>query len=541
MRTIRGIAIALVALCPAAPARAADETPAKPKIVGVDLFKNGLAVVKCEVTLGKPGTYVLEDVPQPVHGTFHIESSAPVEALVKMRDVEVPVSEATPGNLQEDLAGKKVTLHFRGANRPPVSGTMLKMKREKADETVSLGRGYAYGYANEPPGGRFLVIQTAKGRAYVEASDVASVESEDAGDKVIRKKPRMLLTLGATDKAETRITLRYLTTGMAWAPSYRIDISDRKTLTLEQHAAVRNELADLDGAEIRLISGFPSVEFKHVRSLVSRNTSLAQFFAELGAGVGRDIDALSNSIVGQQAIAHNARAPHNLSLGATPAGEGVDLHYQSIGKRTLADGDTLALTVGKGQAAYERIVEWLVEDHRDEYGRYDRNGRERDNADPWDALKFKNPLPFPMTTGPATVVANGLFNGQRTSYWVNSGEETVVRVEKALSVRTRATEVEQIKGNGDTRDFIWYGGRQYRKVTVEGEVAVSNHRKEDVSMLIRRRFSGDMVKAEGNPTVTLRTEGVYSINKRNELVWALPLKSGEELKLKYSYTVLVLH
>jgi hypothetical protein len=539
MRTIRGLALALLALVPASPARAADETPAKPRIVGVDLFKNGLAVIKCEVTLGKPGTYVLEDVPQPVHGTFHVESATPVETLVKMRDVEVPVSEATPGNLQDDLAGKKVTIHFRGANRPPVSGTMLKMKREKADEAVSLGRGYAYGFEATQPN-RFLIIQTAKGRAYVEASDVASVESEDAGDKVIRRKPRMFLTLGATDKAETRITLRYLTNGMTWAPSYRIDISDPKTLMLEQHAAVRNELADLDGAEVRLISGFPSVEFKHVRSLVSRNTSLAQFFAELGAGIGRDVDALSNSIVSQQAINFNVRGAHNLSMGATPAGEGVDLHYQSIGKRTLADGDTLALTVGKGQAAYERIVEWLVEDNRDEYGRY--NSRERDNnSDPWDALKFKNPLPFPMTTGPATVVANGLFNGQRTSYWVNSGEETVLRVEKALSVRTRATEVEQLKPNGDTRDFIWYGGRQYRKVTVEGEVAVSNHRKEDVSMLIRRRFSGDMVAAEGNPTVTLRTEGVYSINKRNELIWTLPLKSGEERKLKYSYTVLVLH
>ena len=538
MRTIRGIALALVALCPATPARAADETPAKPKIVGVDLFKNGLAVVKCEITLGKPGTYVLEDVPQPVHGTFHIESGVPVETLVKMRDVEVPATDTPPGNLQDDLAGKKVTLHFKGGNRAPVTGVMMKLKSAKPDESANIAR--LYEGANPP--GRFLVIQTAKGRAYVEAAEVASVESEDAGDKVVRRKPRMLLTLGATDKPETKITLRYLTNGMAWAPSYRIDISDPKTLTLEQTAAVRNELADLDGAEIRLISGFPSVEFKHVRSLVSRNTSLAQFFAELGAGIGRDVDAMSNSIVSQQAISNNFRGAHTIPLGATPAGEGVDLHYQSIGKRTLADGDTLALTVGKGQAAYERLVEWLVEDHRDEYGRYSgRDGRERENADPWDALKFKNPLPFPMTTAPATVTANGLFNGQRTSYWVNSGEETVLRVEKALSIRTRATEVEQLKPNGDTRDLIWYGGRQYRKVTVEGEVAVSNHRKEDVSLLIRRRFSGDLVSGEGNPTVTLRTEGVYSVNKRNELVWTLPLKSGEERKLKYTYTVLVLH
>ena len=54
MRTTRAIAIGLTVFLFAVPARA-DETPAKGKIVAVDLFKNGLAVVKCEVNLGKPG------------------------------------------------------------------------------------------------------------------------------------------------------------------------------------------------------------------------------------------------------------------------------------------------------------------------------------------------------------------------------------------------------------------------------------------------------------------------------------------------------
>jgi hypothetical protein len=127
------------------------------------------------------------------------------------------------------------------------------------------------------------------------------------------------------------------------------------------------------------------------------------------------------------------------------------------------------------------------------------------------------------------------------SYWVNSGEETILRVEKALSVRTRATENEQLDKNGSGRELVWVGGRQFRKTTVEGEVAVSNHRKETISLVIRRRFSGDLVQAEGAPRTSLLTEGVYSVNRRNEMVWSLPLKGGEEIKLKYSYTVLVLH
>lgn len=524
MRTLRLLALSLAGVLFAVPAQAADETPAKGKIVGVDLFKNGLAVVRAELTLGKSGTYILEDVPQPVHGTYWVESNgAAVDTAVKVRDVEVPVTEAGAGNLQTDLGGKKVTLHFKGANRAPIVGTMMKLKPAKGEEAGA---------------GRFLMVQTAKGRVYVDASDVASVEAEDAGDKVIRRRPRLMLTLAETDKAETKVTLRYLTQGMAWAPSYRVDITDPKTLTLEQHAVLKNELTDIDGAEVRLISGYPSVEFAHVRSPLAPGMSWPIFFSELAGRMHHDIDVISNNAISQQRLDNNFRSPHNISLGAIPTGEGVDLHYQSIGKRTMAEGDSLAVTVAKGKADYERIVEWLVPDNRDEYGHPNARSNEGDSA--WDALKFKNPLSFPMTTGPAMVTSGGQFNGQRTSFWVNAGEETILRVEKALSVRTRATEHESQK-EGNARDFIWVGGRQFRRSTVEGELTVNNHRKETISMVIRRRFSGDIISAEGAPAVTLREEGVYSVNKRNEMLWTLSMKGGEEKKFKYSYTVLVSH
>lgn len=529
MRFLR-VPLALAALlAPAAPALAAD-TPVKSAIVGVDLFKNGLAIVKREVTLGAPGAYSIDDVPQPVHGTFWIDSTGRVEAVVKMRDIEVPVSDTPPGNLQDDLAGKTVTVHFKGDKRAPATGTMLKIK---------VGKG------EEAQGGRFLVLQTAKGRVYIEPGEVASVESEDAGTTVTRRRPQLVLTLADTNRAETKVTIRYIAHGISWAPSYRLDISDPKTLRLEQHAVIRNELGALSGAEVRLISGYPSVEYAHVRSLLSARTSWAQFFSELANYRVREIDALGNSITAQQVATVNGRGPGGgwgsaaaLALGATPAGEGVDLHYQSIGKRTLAEGDTLALTVARGTSEYSRIVEWLVPDTRDASGRPE--GREQQD-DVWDALKFKNPLAFPMTTGPALVTANGQFNGQRTSYWVNAGEETLLRVEKALSVRTRSVETELLTRDGSGRDLIWIGGRQYRKTIVEGELSVSNHRKETVPLLIRRRFSGELVSADADPKQTLREEGVYSVNKRQELVWTLELKGGEEKKLKYTYSVLLPH
>jgi hypothetical protein len=123
------------------------------------------------------------------------------------------------------------------------------------------------------------------------------------------------------------------------------------------------------------------------------------------------------------------------------------------------------------------------------------------------------------------------------TYWVNAGEETSVRVTKALSIRTRQTEREE-EGQ---RDLVYIGGRSFRKVAVAGELAVNNHRKEEVKVVIRRCFSGELVSADGEPKKTLREEGVYSANARNELSWTVSLKPGEEKTLKYRYTVLVSH
>ena len=246
-----------------------------------------------------------------------------------------------------------------------------------------------------------------------------------------------------------------------------MDISDPKTLLLEQHA-VRAERTrrTSTGPKCGSSPGYPSVQFAHVRSPLSPNTNWATFFAELGEQPGdREIDVLSNSRrqPAERFVQQRPRRASHLALGAIPTGEGVDLHYQSIGKRTLADGDALSLTVAKGKADYERIVEWLVPDNRERVRPASTAAADGPRTTSWDALRFKNPLAFPMTTGPATVTANGQFNGQRTSYWVNAGEETVLRVEKALSVRTRATENEQSPKDGGSRDLIWIGGRQYRK------------------------------------------------------------------------------
>jgi hypothetical protein len=141
-----------------------------------------------------------------------------------------------------------------------------------------------------------------------------------------------------------------------------------------------------------------------------------------------------------------------------------------------------------------------------------------------------------MTTAPVTFTRDGKFLGQQLSRWVNRGEETTLRMTKALSIRTRVTEQEQ--ANQD-REVVWIGGNDFRKVNATGELSIRNYRKTSVKMVIKRQFSGELLSADEKPEVTLREEGIWTVNRRNEMKWTITLKPGEEKTLKYAYSVLV--
>jgi hypothetical protein len=264
-------------------------------------------------------------------------------------------------------------------------------------------------------------------------------------------------------------------------------------------------------------------------------TSWSTFFQQLN----QQIAPGSNAAVTQQVVSNfSNRAADEPDLSAIPTDEGVDVHYHSIGKRTMAQGDAVALVVAKAEAAYERIVEWIVPDTRTADGRpYDRrqdSAKAQDAA--WDTVRFRNPLPFAMTTGPATITTGANFNGQGTSPFVNAGEQTSLPITKALSIRTRAVEQET---QDQSRVPVRIGGHDYRKVGVKGELTVDNHRAQDVTLVIRRQFSGDLTRADAEPKMVWGEEGVFSVNRRNELTWTIVLKPGEARTLSYLYSMLV--
>ena len=541
----RLVVLVILVVVPAMHAAGAEQS-VDSQIISVAMFKNGLAFVQRRIEVPGPGTYLLSWVPEPIHGTFWLESKVKVEARVSHRSVRVAPRTGERINLQEELAGKDVVLHFQDGRIPPAAGKVLGLNPAGGAEAWDRRhRQPAYHSPRRPSHGsllhkRFLILKTEKGLVYVDSSLIAYAQVQAMDDDTVsERRPVLLLNVAGEKKDPATIVVSYLTKGITWAPSYRVDLSDPKELTIEQKAVIKNELEDIENAEMYLISGFPSVPFAHVASPISPRTNWQNFLGQLNRG-RTPVRGLGTAVQQIRTVSNSPSMDGIVDTSSTPMGKGPDLHYESIGPRSLAEGESLSLTVASGRAPYERLVEWIVPDTRRADGRH-ISGREqiqypkryRDTA--WDAIRFKNPLTFPMTTGASMITGNGHFFGQSMSSWFNTGEEATVHITQALSIRTRSVESE-VPGK---REIVRLAGDDYQKTEVQGELSLWNHRDETVKVMIRRRFSGELLQADGDHRCVLREEGVWSVNKCNELTWVLALEPGAAKDLTYRYSVMV--
>lgn len=433
------------------PLIAAGETRVTPQIDSVELFKNGVAVIRASFEIPEPGLYLWDGMQRPVHGSLWMESDGAVGIQSTTRLVENGESNGAPTDT--NLRVEKPVILF----------------------------------------------------------DVTDVPS-DGG----------------------RLRVSYLARGIAWAPAYRLDLTEPDFLTIRQSAVVRNELLPLKDTELRLVSGFPNIQFSHVDSPLWAGGSLALFFQQLGQQRGVGVPLTTQQLITSNSVSANA-SPLLPDL-AEAASSGDDLHFESIGKRSLAIGDSLSLEVASARSGYERVVEWVVPDPRDGQGRYlGARLAPRDEDQPWDALRFRNPFKFPMTTAPALITEGGRFRGQSLSQWVNPGQTTCLRITKALSIRAEYSEAEEEQ----EREVVWVGGNDFRRTKVKGTLLLHNSRGKEVTLSIRSSFSGDLLEADDKPASRLRTDGITSVNPRRELQWTLKLAPGEEKTLAFRYSVLV--
>lgn len=540
---------------------ASAEKTLTPTIESVGIFKNGLTVVRASFPIDAPGDYLWKKVPHIVHGSFWIESDGDVIVHSTTRMLLDPLESEQPvGILQKDLAGKFVNVTYEQSNGKITSTTGLVWDLPALSQTKTWDTDYSslnpnngsyYWYRNQqinntptqPNTGNYLVLHDPKedGRIYINTSRILSINVTNRSNPPIRKteKPVLVFEVSEVPEEGGTVTTTYLSKGLAWMPSYHIDLTDPEKLRIRHSAVIRNEMTDLANTELQLISGFPNIRFGSVDSPLWPGTSLSSFFQQ----VNQSNSANNNLTITSNRIDYSVFS-QNLSSsgGGAPIPDlpevgnaSDDIHYEGLGTRNLKAGETLSLDVTEASADYERVVEWVVPDPRDERGRYSSAGNPVNEA--WDAISFTNPFNAPMTTAATTIIEDGMFRGQSQTGWVSPGQETCIKITRALSIHTRSSETEE---EGE-RKIVYIGGNDYRRTTVKGRLSLRNFRAEDAIVTIRCEFSGELLETDGDPEKSLRLEGTTSVNPRRQLDWKITLPAGEEKELTYRYEVLVDH
>ena len=169
-------------------------------------------------------------------------------------------------------------------------------------------------------------------------------------------------------------------------------------------------------------------------------------------------------------------------------------------------------------------MEWRVNRSVPENG---NSGLGQDDL--WDAVRFRNPLPFPMTTGPAMVESKGRFLGSKTIFWAAPGDETVAYISKALSVRAGYVEEEV------SRNEVTALNQRLFETVVKGTLTVQNPRTEALTMVIREDLSGALLRADGDPDTAVGPTGPGQRNPSAKLIWSISLGAGEERALGIEY------
>ncbi len=493
--------------------------PLEVKPTAVSMFKNGFATVVRKANLTGTGQYTIETMPTAVLGTFWITASPGV----KLKEVVVGNEEFTQvrplGSVEEILSanvGRRLTFRLVG-NRTEV-GTLLAVQHA----VCIIQRENANG----------IKQQWAVPKAYI-------TEIESDGELVFtvkEKATRRVLRFSAETTGSGSIYLVTLERGASWAPGYSVDISDPKALKLVSKATLINDTLDIDGIEVRLVTGFPNIPFMRWVDPFTSGQSLNDFVnALMGMGTPADLRR-GAGFGGGGPMAQNRMAERDFSdafsTSPIPGMTAEDLFFYRQPNVKLKPGERGYYVLFSAQADYRHVYEWEIGDTVQDTTYV---GRRDQPDDVWHSLKFKNTSAQPFTTAAATVFKDGEILGQDMMSYTSVGAEATVRITKALDVAADSDEEEVSR----EREFLKIRSGHYDKVTLKGTLQIANRKSEGVSLEISKTLTGEVIAAEGAPKTTSLAKGLRAVNPRQRVDWKVDLKAGEKKTLTYTYSVFV--
>ncbi len=486
-----------------------SKEPVPPRIASASLFKNGYAVVTREVPATQSGDLLIEALPPVVHGTLWLFPSEGVR-LKSAEQIRTTTETEVPANSLDEIlnanVGKK--LEFFLSDKRVLSGTLL-------------GMAGPFAIISESPQSQRALMKSA-------IVEVASPEGALIW-RTVRKVQTSLLRVSVEVTKPGKLFILSMERGMTWAPAYSVDITDAKRLRLVAKATLLNDLADLQQADIRLVTGFPNLPSLSLLDPLTSGQSLDQFVsALLSFGVPQDAGMVGR---GGGLAMQRARALEGEMPAPIPGMPVEDLFIYLLKNVTLKKGDRAYYVLLGSESEYQHIYETVFGDTLQR----GRGALPEEPNDVWHTIRFKNTSAQPLTTAIATILKGGEVMGQDTLSYTSAGGDVTLKLSKALDVRAEGMEEEIAR----QRNALEAEGVSYDLVTVRGTIQIKSFKSEDIRLEVRKFLTGSDVQADNSGKVTTIATTLRAINPQQKIEWSLSIKPGEEKRLTYSFKVYV--
>lgn len=506
----------------------AQSVKMEPKLCA--MFKNGIGLfLKEGVVPAKTGSFVLENIPSPSHGTLWFvtyDKDTLVEEAVAFRD-DLKKDAETVAEMVQANVGKNVRVRY---GEQVYEGTLKSVLLAKTDGSYYQTGG-------------LVNIATKSGLVSMRLDQIYLIEilgesqrtfTEKEGAKKIRVKIK-------SSKPETKLGMSYLSKGVMWAPSYLVDVTDAKKAKLMMSATVLNEAEDFKGVDLYFVVGFPHFVFQDVTSPLALEGTLASFLSSIiSPPSSYPTGATMN--VATQSIADFDRRPEMTSeevsyMTGVPALSGQqteDLFFYEKKNVTLNKGDRAHYSVFSADVDYKHVYEWQVSPSALSSDYYQSSTATEKPEEVWHSLKLTNSTNYPWTSGAAMTVSEMKPLGQDVLKYTPRGGTINLRITLAPDIKVSKEENEKER----KREAMRFYGYMYDLVTVEGKLRLKNFKKQQVSMDISKTVTGEVVQNGGGKVEKLAA-ALKAINPTSFIQWEFPLKAGEEKTITYTYTIYV--
>lgn len=502
----------------------------------VALFKNGYACVQMQGKLPADARLNVCNMPQPILGSFWWQAPVGVVRLEgREREVEIPASGFSYAELLEANEGKQAIVEM--ANGAVYQGRICLPPKAVTDSGSFI---YPASDGSESlmpsPLNDKLILQTLQGGSVcLDKGEIGSLEFPASEQPRLPMKKLKLAELEvelAAPAPEGTLRLGCLSRGMSWLPSYSLALGEDGQAELICKATIINDLVDLKGVELELVSGFPALGSFLVPSALADAGAVLKVIGMLGREQQEEngVAMMTNSASYKSRMVVGGS---ELAASAAQLNRAEDLFYYSIPNFTCRRGETILRPVFAVTVPYRHVYTCNVP-NQNVLERLSRSGSPI--ADVYHCVRLENKGVAPWSAGVVTCTSGGHLAARGALSFTAPGQESLLQLNKTFDAAVSCRE-ELVRRGLSRRERMQHSRSDEPVASLyRGYLTLRNKGDKSMELELSKAIVGTATECSdaGQIDIILTNFG----NAASAITWKATLAPGEEKTFTYTYEYL---